>query len=307
VAAPTASMLEDQRTPVPSGPAPRTGRRPLPPHIPLAIAFAMLVTLLAALTGLAGLKPPGWLAAVTFGVAGWAVLAEALPRFEVRRFGPADYVTLTRSVLVGGVVALTADTSHPRGSVWPLVVIASVALAMDAVDGKVARHTGTASEFGARFDMEVDAFLILVLSAFAATNLGWWVLAIGAMRYVFVAAARIWLWLAAPLPVRMSSKAVAAAQGIALTLAMVLPHTAATVLVAAALAALTWSFAHDVRWLYQRSDSAPAVAPAGTGDGRSPRRRLVLTTLASLLVLFGLLAPSKLSELTVTVFARIPI
>ena len=35
---------------------------------------------------------------------------------------------------------------------------------LDAVDGHVARRTGTATAFGARFDMEVDAFLIVVLS-----------------------------------------------------------------------------------------------------------------------------------------------
>lgn len=273
--------------------------------MPLTIAMVALVALLAVLTGVAGLKPPGWLAAVAFAVAGWAVLAEALPRYGVRRFGPADIVTLTRSVLVGGVVALIADTSHPRGSVWPLVVIASVALAMDAVDGKVARRTGTASEFGARFDMEVDAFLILVLSAFAATQLGWWVLAIGAMRYLFVAAARLWPWLRAPLPVRMSSKAVAAAQGIVLTLALVLPHTVAVVLVAVALAALTWSFAHDIRWLHRHRDTAPAAEPAKNDE--SPRRRRVLTTLACLLVLFALLAPTELGGFTPAAFARIPV
>ncbi|MFC4852364.1 CDP-alcohol phosphatidyltransferase family protein [Actinophytocola glycyrrhizae] len=274
--------------------------------MPLTIALVALVALLAALTGVAGLAPPGWLAGLAFAVAGWAVLAEALPRYGIHRFGPADHVTLTRSVLVGGVVALVADTSHPRGSVWPLVVIASVALAMDAVDGKVARRTGTASEFGARFDMEVDAFLILVLSAFAATRLGWWVLAIGAMRYVFVAAARLWPWLRAPLPVRMSSKAVAAAQGIVLTLTTVLPHTAALVLVAVALAALTWSFAHDVRWLHRHRDTAPAAAQAHGGD-ESPRRRRVLTAVACLLVLFALLAPSELGALTPAAFARIPV
>ncbi|MBB4905510.1 CDP-alcohol phosphatidyltransferase family protein [Actinophytocola algeriensis] len=306
MAAPTAPTLESPRTPVAPGPAPRSSRRPLPPFVPLTIAMVALVALLAALTWVAGLKPPGWLAAVAFAVAGWAVLAEALPRFGVRRFGPADIVTLTRSVLVGGVVALIADTSHPRGSVWPLVVIASVALAMDAVDGKVARRTGTASEFGARFDMEVDAFLILVLSAFAATQLGWWVLAIGAMRYLFVAAARLWPWLRAPLPVRMSSKAVAAAQGIVLTVALVLPHTVAVVLTAVALAALTWSFAHDIRWLHRHRDTAPAVKKTEAGD-ESPRRRRVLTTLGSLLVLFALLAPNELSALTPATFARIPV
>ncbi|MFI7672665.1 CDP-alcohol phosphatidyltransferase family protein [Actinophytocola sp. NPDC049390] len=310
MAAPTAPTLDSPRTPATSGSVPRPVRRPLPPHVPLAVAFCALVGVLAALTEITGLWPPGWLAAITFALAGWAVLTDALIRYGVRRFGPADYVTLTRSVLVGAVVAMTADTSHPRGSVWPLVVVASVALAMDAVDGQVARRTGTASEFGARFDMEVDAFLILVLSAFVATDLGWWVLAIGAMRYVFVAAARIWLWLGAPLPVRMSSKAVAAAQGIVLTLATVLPHTAALVLVAAALAALTWSFAHDVRWLYQRRDAAPTEAPTALTEpdtGEPPRRRRVLTPLACLLVLVALLAPSRLADVSLAVFARIPV
>ena len=43
-------------------------------------------------------------------------------------------------------------------------MLASVALILDGVDGKVARRTRNASAFGARFDMEVDAFLILVFS-----------------------------------------------------------------------------------------------------------------------------------------------
>ncbi len=269
----------------------------------LTVATAALVAVLALLTRFAGLGLPGWLAAVTFCVAGWAVLAEAMPRYGVQRFGPADLVTLTRAVLVGAVTALVADTD--RGSVWPLVVIAAVALAMDAVDGKVARRTGTASEFGARFDMEVDAFLILVLSAFVATELGWWVLAIGAMRYVFVAAGRFLPWLRAPLPPRMSSKAVAAAQGIVLVVACVLPQVPATALTGVALAALLWSFGHDTRWLYVRRADAPARVV--TPSAESPRRRRVLTTLACLLVLFALLAPDTLSGLTPTAFARIPV
>ena len=59
-----------------------------------------------------------------------------------------------------------------------------------------------ASAFGARFDMEVDAFLILVLAALAwrFDKAGVWVLASGLMRYAFVAAAWVWPWLNAPLP-----------------------------------------------------------------------------------------------------------
>ena len=44
-----------------------------------------------------------------------------------------------------------------------LVTLSAVALTLDLVDGWVARRSNTASNMGARFDGEVDAFLILVL------------------------------------------------------------------------------------------------------------------------------------------------
>ena len=65
---------------------------------------------------------------------------------------------------------------------------------------QVARRTGTASAFGARFDMEVDAFLILVLSVYVARPLGAWVLAIGLARYVLLLAERLLPWLRRPVP-----------------------------------------------------------------------------------------------------------
>src|SRR5205807_1888028 len=123
--------------------------------------------------------------------------------------------------------------------------------ALDAVDGRVARRTGTVSALGARFDMEVDAFLILVLSVHVAFSVGAWVLVIGTMRYAFGAAAWFVPWLRAPLPASYARKTVAAIQGIVLVVAGVLPVPGAIVLVALALAALTWSFGRDVRWLHR--------------------------------------------------------
>ena len=77
-----------------------------------------------------------------------------------------------------------------------LVALAAVALVLDAVDGWVARRTGTVSALGARFDMEVDAFLILVLSGVRRRDVRpWWVLAIGAARYAFVAAGWLLPWM----------------------------------------------------------------------------------------------------------------
>ena len=55
----------------------------------------------------------------------------------------------------------------------PLLIGLTVpALILDAVDGWLARRTRTATELGARFDMEVDAFLILALSVFVSRAAG---------------------------------------------------------------------------------------------------------------------------------------
>ena len=114
--------------------------------------------------------------------------------------------------------------------------------------GQVARRTGTASAVGARFDMEVDAVLVLVLSAHVAGLVGPWVLAIGGMRYLFVAAGWVLPWLRGPLSPTTAGKTVAALQGVALVVASsaVLPATPTALLVAAALALLCWSFGRDV-------------------------------------------------------------
>src|SRR6187431_1789800 len=110
------------------------------------------------------------------------------------QFDAADQVTATRAGLAGVVAALTVHGLFGDPHVTLLVVISTVALVLDAVDGHVARRTDSVTAFGARFDMEVDAFLIAVLSVHVAPHLGWWVLAIGAMRYGYVAAGRLLPW-----------------------------------------------------------------------------------------------------------------
>lgn len=208
------------------------------------------VLLLGVLGGTLGLGPLGWLAGIAYAFATWALLGNALRR-SATALGPADRVTLARGVLVGGVTALVADRAGDGVPVTIIVTFAAVALALDFVDGHVARRTGTASALGARLDMEVDAFLILVLSAHVALALGPWVLAIGAMRYLFVAASWVLPWLRAALPPSFARKTVAALQGILLVVAAsgVVPHTDA--LVGFALAALLWSFGRDSAWLWR--------------------------------------------------------
>ncbi|MPY84094.1 MAG: CDP-alcohol phosphatidyltransferase family protein [Actinophytocola sp.] len=189
-----------------------------------------------------------------YGVVSTVLLVAALRRSPAGRLGPADLVTLARSTLVGSVTALVvADLGGVPAERPVLVSIATVALLLDAVDGRVARATGTASALGARFDMEVDAFLLAVLSVSLAPSLGAWVLAIGGMRYAFVAAGWVLPWLRAPVPPSFARKTVAAAQGVALVVASagLLGRPLETVIVGLALVLLVWSFGRDIVWLWR--------------------------------------------------------
>ena len=204
------------------------------------------------------------------------LLTRALNRSGRAALGQADRVTLLRATLVGGVAALTVDSFARPAPVAVLVVLATVALGLDAVDGRVARRTGTASALGARFDMEVDAFLLLVLSVYAARPLGGWVLAIGAMRYAYVAAGWLLPWLRGSLPPRYWRKVVAATQGVVLVVAAagVLPRPLSSAVLAVALALLIESFGRDVGWLWHRRP-VESAAVAGSrrgarGDGQRP-------------------------------------
>lgn len=223
------------------------------------IALLGLLALLGLPADQAAGAPLPWVAAlasVTYlGMA--ALLWRGLRRGAWPRagMGLANGVTLARGVLVALLAGSLADPAllADRGE-W-LFGAALVALALDGVDGWVARRTGSASPLGARFDMELDAFFILVLclALLLLGRAGPWVLAIGAMRYAFVAASWRWAWLAGELPESLRRKAVCVWQVAALMLALLpaTPGALAVWLAATALTGLTLSFAVDVRWLYQ--------------------------------------------------------
>ncbi len=271
------------------------------PTIRLATLLGMLATaaLLGVVSATAGLGVAGWIVGLATGSAATALLATARMRSDQPAILPADWVTLTRTLLIAGVAGLVADSFGRPVSVTALVTLSTVALVLDAVDGQVARRTGTATRLGARLDGEVDAFLILLLSIAVSQDYGGWVLAIGAARYALLLAGWLVPWLAAPLPPRFWRKVVAAVQGIVLTVAAsgVPSRLAGMIAVAAALLLLAESFGRDVIWLYR------------TGAGPRARRavRIAITALALLIVWIDLLAPDRAWQFTLAAFVRIPV
>lgn len=271
------------------------------PTIRLATSLGLLATagLLGVVSTTSGLGVAGWIVGLATGSAATALLVTARMRSDQPAIFPADWVTLTRTVLIAGVAGLVADSFGRPVPVTALVTLSTVALVLDAVDGQVARRTGTATPLGARIDGEADAFLILLLSIYVSQDYGSWVLVIGAARYALLLAGWLIPWLAAPLPPRYWGKVVAAVQGIVLTVAAsgLLDRLAGMIAVAAALLLLAESFGRNVIWLYR------------TGAGPRTRRalRLAITVLSVVLVWGVLVAPDRIFQYTPAAFARIPV
>jgi phosphatidylglycerophosphate synthase len=264
----------------------------------------LLLTVLGRTVGLGG---AGWIVGIACSLALDVGLARALWRDRTAGLGPAGWVTLARASLVVGVAALTAASFERDVATATIVTLASVALALDYVDGWLARRTATESALGAKLDGEVDAFLILVLSVEVAPAVGAWVLAIGLARYVFLAAGWWLPWLRAPLPRRDWRKTVTASQGVALVIAAsgVVPLTATRVLLAVALALLAESFGRDVWWLWRHRRAAPARHAAARN--RHPAVTAALTVLALAVVWAALVAPIRPWLFTPGSFVRLPL
>jgi phosphatidylglycerophosphate synthase len=99
--------------------------------------------------------------------------------------GAANAITLGRLVLV---LALALRLEAGAGPIEASLMV--LVFALDGLDGWIARRSGTASELGARFDMEADALFTLVcaLGLYACGRLAAFVLVPGLLRYAYVLA-----------------------------------------------------------------------------------------------------------------------
>ena len=288
--------------------APPPARMPLPGNVVrLSIGVACLLALLAVLTLTVGLGAAAWLVALGCTATLTTLVGLALARDRHHDLGPADLVTLSRALMTCAAAALTVELVLGRPVTPALLAISVPALALDAVDGPVARRTGTVTAFGARFDGEVDAFLILVLSVAAAPTVGWWVVAAGLARYLFAVAGWCLPWMRARLEFRYWRKVVTATVGVALTVVVadVLPAALTTAVALVGLGLLAESFGRDVWWLWRHRERVHVpTAP------HQARRRVIAvcaTGLAGALVWFALVAPTRPDRLVPSAFLRLPV
>lgn len=193
--------------------------------------------------------------------AGAALVLLALPGSHgFERVGAANQVTIVRGALVALLAGLAGEHGSPATAAVA-VAVAATAMALDGVDGWLARRLRVASAFGARFDMETDAVFVAVLSllVWQFGKAGGWVLSSGLMRYLFAALVAIVPRLQRPVPSSFRGKTIAVLQMIALIVALapVCGPQLSVWIAAVGLGALVLSFALDVLWLLR--DPVPDV------------------------------------------------
>ena len=163
-----------------------------------------------------------------------------------------NLVTYFRLLLPVGAILIT----------WrePLLVLpfAVLAFVLDGLDGWLARRRGQATAFGAMFDQEADAYLVLLLCVelVVACNVASWVLIAGALRYVLVLTR---LLAAGPIAERRSrlGRLIFGFSYLSLVAGLVEPALASTLLLPAAVGALVFSFAPDF-FAIARTHAAPS-------------------------------------------------
>jgi phosphatidylglycerophosphate synthase len=267
---------------------------------PLTV-LPIVAVVLVALAAAPGLDVTAVVAGGLVALVIWRYVDRGIRREGLARLGIPNAVTLTRAALTAGVTALVVQSWTDAVPRTLVVALTGVALATDLVDGRLARTREQVTRFGAAFDMETDAFLILVLSVYVVPLVGPASLLIGLARYVLGLAGTIWPWLTAPTPPRRWAKVVAAVQGVVLTVvaADVLPSQVAVALTLVALALLAESFGRQVIVLRRgrREHSVP----------RHPLVRPVLDGVAVTLVWVALMLPRRPDELSVRTLLGIPL
>ncbi len=226
--------------------------------LPLVLGAVALVLVGAGAVAANGLSPAAAVAALgLYAVVAVLVLGNVDRAHPFAEFGIANGITLVRAVLncllAGLALEVMVDGAAVNAIAWTAAALASFSLALDGLDGRLARRRGRASAFGARFDVEVDALLSMVLAVIAVAlgKVGAWVLGLGLAHYAFLVARVLWTWMRAPMPPSAVRKTVFVVQATLLILLVLppIPPAAASALASTALALVSLSFARDIVWL----------------------------------------------------------
>lgn len=170
-------------------------------------------------------------------------------------FGLPNAITTVRIILSAG---LLFSHQHPLGLLLALVAVFN--LLLDVADGWLARRNNQSSKFGAQYDIETDALLVLALTVILFTRhiAGAWVLTAGLLRYLYVLAPAIVAPSRGDLPRARHARFVYVLMMACYMLALIVPTSLGSYLAMLGTAAVSCSFLHSF-WYKYRSGPVAAV------------------------------------------------
>jgi phosphatidylglycerophosphate synthase len=189
----------------------------------------------------------------------WPVGAAAVASFGVLLVqSRSDWATEARTILPNLVTALRLAIVVTMGSLlhrapgWYWAAAVGIIFALDYVDGWVARRTGGTSAFGAHFDMETDALVVLVvdLELFLRGQHGAWILTTGLLRYAYVVCVALFPPRGGEMPRSSLGRNAFGTLVVGLAVALALPGTVGTAGALVGTLAVTFSFARAFQWSY---------------------------------------------------------
>ena len=180
-------------------------------------------------------------------------------------FSLASKITYFR-LSISIIILIAAINSNINSNIFDIfyagkiiIILSTVSLIMDGLDGFIARKYNLVSRFGEIIDQESDNFLMLVISISLYLNkdVGLYVFLIPLYRYTFLASMKKYDWLKRTLPSSQFRK-------IACVLTIVLMIMSQDVyfnyentvfLVFLSLFIITFSFSKDIIWLYRNKNA----------------------------------------------------
>lgn len=228
----------------------------------LALTLMIGGTGLMLVAGISGLGLSQAVKAIgAYAVFGLAVAIVLFRTFPLAALGAANRVTLLRAGLPCLFAGLVGDGARVVDDLAvPLAVGTAAFLALDGVDGWLARRRGEESAFGSLLDHETDALFLLVLSVLVhqTDKVGPWIITAGLLHYLYLTARAIYPRLGADMPPTRRGQVVGLGAVLGL-LACLFPDVeteVATGVAAVVLSALVWSFTVDAFRLLRMTVSA---------------------------------------------------
>ncbi len=164
-------------------------------------------------------------------------------------FGWGNAVTALRFALASSIGLLPESVP-----LWALGATVLVVFGLDGLDGWVAKRRGETSEFGAYFDMETDAYFVLLagIVLLQRGRFGAWILIVGLLRYVYVITLALVPARGGEQPRSSFGRHAFTSLMLGLALGMVLGEPFGTVATALGCGLVTASFVRSFYWSYGR-------------------------------------------------------